>query len=521
MKYLWFLFFVMLSACGRTDTQMKLAHIDTLLHQDSLETAIEAFNGVRIDEIKNKEDSALYYLLKTQIFYRQYQTIKSDSLINYSIDYYERTQNKQKLAESYYYKGETLYEMGEKRQAMVLLKKAEYLSTSLNDIVLSHKIYEHIASYNLTEQKYEQAFIYAKRALDYSIKLGRKEWIAFGYMNYAVCFGMTGKEDSCRYYLLKCEPYIPFVKKETHKSNMWANLGESFRNVNPQKAKEYLYRSISIYPRGTAYATLAGIVLKEGDLDKAEKLWRKAFELEQNPVFRIQYLRRIYDLAQDRRQYAKATELSNQIIKLKDSLDVKQKEEQIEKVQADFDHEKENEEKDSRLQRAIYGIILLFLMIIVSLILVHRMYCRERIKAKEHYKDIEHLQEESRRMWYNLKRKMDYQENKQQERLEQIRISQELLLVRGRELYDGVRSGKNIVQWKKEDFDAFFKYYKLVNLSFEENLSKQYKLLSDTQKMILTLSDMGKSENEVKAIMNLSDGAYRTARSRIRGRKKQ
>ena len=77
-------------------------------------------------------------------------------------------------------------------------------------------------------------------------------------------------------------------------------------------------------------------------------------------------------------------------------------------------------------------------------------------------------------------------------------------------------AGNNILKWNKEDSENCIAFYEIVNPKFKEEVLSKYKALTISQELFLMLVDMGKSEEQIKQIMNLSEGALRTMRYRIR-----
>lgn len=59
--------------------------------------------------ITSESDRAYYNLLYTNTLFRLQLPVNSDSVIDISIKYYEKSQDKPKLARSLYYKGMTIY----------------------------------------------------------------------------------------------------------------------------------------------------------------------------------------------------------------------------------------------------------------------------------------------------------------------------------------------------------------------------------------------------------------------------
>ena len=105
--------------CNNNKSYEKLREIDHLLSIDKSESAYKEMNKIKTTDLNNERDSSYYFLLKTQTLYRLYKPVTSDSMINYSIKYYEKTNDKAKLAQAYYYKGVIINELGRVKDAIV------------------------------------------------------------------------------------------------------------------------------------------------------------------------------------------------------------------------------------------------------------------------------------------------------------------------------------------------------------------------------------------------------------------
>ena len=62
--------------------------------------------------MKSKADSAYFFLVQTEVFYRKYIESTSDSGITSSLIFYKEKPDIEKLARAYYYKGVSCTEIG-------------------------------------------------------------------------------------------------------------------------------------------------------------------------------------------------------------------------------------------------------------------------------------------------------------------------------------------------------------------------------------------------------------------------
>lgn len=89
------------------------------------------------------------------------------------------------------------------------------------------------------------------------------------------------------------------------------------------------------------------------------------------------------------------------------------------------------------------------------------------------------------------------------------------LLTLGRRRYMDIQNGKSTVTWDKNDFTAFAEYYKIIDIDLMHSLEEDYDSLTDKNKALIIFENMGLTNDHIAMIMGVSQGAIRTARSRI------
>lgn len=128
MKYNQFIILLLLviCSCSQDKTMDKLTQTDSLL--DRLETDSVKKMLCGIDTLNTSQESKAYY----KLLYSQYQYIVDDNfqdttLLNDCIRFYEKKSDKEKLARSYYYKGECCFRNKDIQKALFYEKYAEYI----------------------------------------------------------------------------------------------------------------------------------------------------------------------------------------------------------------------------------------------------------------------------------------------------------------------------------------------------------------------------------------------------------
>jgi hypothetical protein len=127
MKKTVFLFIaalLLLTCCTRGRYSARLVAADSLMnaHPDS---AYAILKSISSDTLPSKADRAYYALLFTQAMYKNYDTIRSDSLINIAVNFFSDNHDREKYTRSLIYKGAALNDMGDFLGAMHSYKAAE------------------------------------------------------------------------------------------------------------------------------------------------------------------------------------------------------------------------------------------------------------------------------------------------------------------------------------------------------------------------------------------------------------
>lgn len=128
MKYNQFLLLLLpvICSCSQNKTMDKLTQTDSLLDRLETDSAKKMLCG--IDTLNTSQESKAYY----KLLYSQYQYIVDDNfqdttLLNDCIRFYEKKSDKEKLARSYYYKGECCFRNKDIQKALFYEKYAEYI----------------------------------------------------------------------------------------------------------------------------------------------------------------------------------------------------------------------------------------------------------------------------------------------------------------------------------------------------------------------------------------------------------
>ena len=133
--------FVLLVGCSLLPNDLKTAETALQTNPDSALSILKKMNP---SNFISDADRALYGLLYFEALDKTKGDLKPDSLIDFSLSYYLRSNNNVRLAKSYFYKAKTLKVDQRFDDATVLYLKAIDLVKNTDENMLLGKIYSDI-----------------------------------------------------------------------------------------------------------------------------------------------------------------------------------------------------------------------------------------------------------------------------------------------------------------------------------------------------------------------------------------
>lgn len=535
---------LILTACHDMRTSDRLNQIDSLVVREQYDSAYAVLNSLN-EATMTADDQAHYRLLSTQLGYLTNQPLPSDSLLDLAIIYYNKVGNKLKLADAYYYKSYRLVLNEDYPQAIMYCKEAERLAINSHNSRLLFKITENLAYLNgLCENSLLQ-LQYAKKALSLAQKSQNKTWIAGSYNIICFAFANLGRYDSALVYVEKSMPYLDNMYMNG-KAQYLTNIGLLFKDNNPKKAKEYFEESLLHEELSGTFEYLADIYYAEGNKEKAYSLWKKALSSSGGVGYeKDNLIHSILSYDIERGKLDEASKYLDEVIAIKDSIITVLRNDTIKDLQLRFDHEVAMHESDKKLigmQRLLMGLVL---VLVLMAIYIYVRKKKEEALQKEHQMQLfAYTTEISQLKAYKddaLIQIRDLESNKDQyhQRISQLEEDaknadiaiqslnkdiKKLLndeapkLKKGKMLYDHIMDGKTAVKWSSKEEKLFNNYYAAINYQTYNRLRKVKRVtnLSAHNMFYLILKEMGKTDEEIRAIMALSQEGLRTIRNRTK-----
>lgn len=521
IKYLAFFLFLLFTffCCNNnTTTYNQLILIDSLLSKNLLDSAATELEFIDEDNLLSDENIAYYNLLNTQIRWKLYQPIASDSAIDFSIEYYKKTKDYVKLANSYFYKGVINENTNNSKLVTLCYKNAEFYASKTNDTPLKFKIDFYIARVNKGMNEYEEALSYAKKGYHLAQECHRYDYFVYACELFTSIYIDLGEIDSAYYYIEKALPIIEHIYRKDQ-ANTYTNMAILLKYSNKEKAKEYLYKALSIDTLPYTLNNLAQIYISEGKEAEAFRSWNKAIETEkENADITIEMLRRMQEQHISQGRYKEALDVSIRAYNVRDSIEKKWNEENLKELQMKYDIEAKDKEIES--QRNIF-ILYIAVLILIS-ILLYLIYIYKTTKNKQqiaedkmlisaYEKEIEQLRTSGK----NVEKEVERLNKK----ISDSRQRNAGILQKGYQLYNDIVEGGTVVRWSKSDFEYFMEYYGTIDIVFVNRLETEYYKLSPKYMFFSTLYHMGKSDEEVERIMGISSNTIRSTKSRINSKR--
>lgn len=176
------------TGCKTDVNSEKINKAETLImsHPDS---ALLILESIEKETLKKDKDRARFGLLYTMALDKNFMKPQNDSLINYSVKYFTKKQDKLQQLKSEYYRGRVLYHHEEYSKAMVnFLKTKEIAEQEEKDFYWAAMACRGISDIYLKYANYQDNLEYSKKALEYFRKSGEQPYLNYSLLDLASAF---------------------------------------------------------------------------------------------------------------------------------------------------------------------------------------------------------------------------------------------------------------------------------------------------------------------------------------------
>lgn len=333
------------TSCRPPETLPVLAQAETLMEEHS-DSATVLLESISVPEKLSENNHALYCLLWTQANDKNYIEHTSDSLINIACHYYEGTEDSEHLMVSYYYLARVYQDLGDSMRAQeYYLKAIETGGNSANHNVLG-RAYSNLGMIYIMQYLFDTAKVFQLKAYDHYKMANNSSGQSFALQNMARIHSMTPQPDSAIYYY---EQALPLATKEDYYSILNELGGQYSEKKEYPKALEYVLQSInsdSINGKSIERIfTLGCLYHDSGELDSAAYYLTQCQNSMNLGVSAMSY-RRLALIEKQKQNLRLSIHYNNVYELLRDSMEVAQSAETMQRMQSMFDYQQVEEERE-------------------------------------------------------------------------------------------------------------------------------------------------------------------------------
>ena len=268
-----------LHSCSMQPGELRTA--EQLIETDP-DSALHILQHLSTSKYKSDQSRALYGLLMIQILDRKHLPLKPDSLLDYSIDYYQNHKDGDKLATSYLFKGRTCKYASQYDKAISYYLKALDEANNSNNSLLLGRIYLDMGDinniqgdYKVARDKYQNAYTYFKEA-----KFQPQAF--YSLLNIGRTYHESKDYKTAQTYYQKI---IPQAKDSLQQGALFQEIGLNFYDFNKFDSALTYFKKILTYPyitynRATRYCLLSGLYYDLKQYDSAFYYAKNAFYFE-------------------------------------------------------------------------------------------------------------------------------------------------------------------------------------------------------------------------------------------------
>lgn len=389
MKNILFVFCFLLgivSLCQSCKKESLLAR-PSLLVADSLmwthpDSSLRLLEQMASPEKLKGADRALYALLLTQARYKNCVLLKNDSLIRIAVRYYEKSKDKERLAESYFYLGCVYVERRNLPKAIRLFLKSLETMSKRDDFMFVSMVYSHLGNcYNAQDLRITAREMYKKcYALCQTSDSVRS---CYALNDIGDTFLVDGQRDSALYYYQKALKVATPIRHEELLSVIYNDMAGLYNDEGKYTEAEALISKALLYISDKedyflTCSTKGDILNNMNQSDSALYYWNRSTESSNiyvkassyNSMF--QEYRRLGD-------WRKATFYVDSFLTYYDSIHVMNTRMEVDKLMDNHLVEIHKHNLTARQQKVIAGWSIVFLSLISFLIIVYlwRDKCRK------------------------------------------------------------------------------------------------------------------------------------------------
>lgn len=241
-----------LSSCHGGGNKTALLHQADSLMQECPDSALTILESIPHPEKLYGSDKAAYALFLTRAKTKLNIYQKSDSLIRIAVDYYDRSWDKARKMQAYYYRGCVYRDMRCMDLAVKDFLQALKVMPKESEELYWGAIYENLAGCYEEQKLYEDAMNAFRKAHEVYVNQGKYDGLFYAVRGIGHVFMLKHELDSALVYYQKTLDIAETMGQDYYKSIIFSELGVLFNERGEyQKANQYISESISSAPVGT------------------------------------------------------------------------------------------------------------------------------------------------------------------------------------------------------------------------------------------------------------------------------
>lgn len=535
-----------LIACnGRSDVASLLDEAEMYMNERP-DSALCLLDSIIHSEELSREQHALWCLLFTQAQDKNGIEHTSDSLIQISVKYYEKTDLEERKMQAYYYYGRVFQDLYDAPQAQEYYLKAYEVGKNLNKYSLLGRLCANLGTLYTFQELYQPALNFQKEAIDCFILDGDTASLSMTLRNIARIHVCGNQLDSAIAYYSKALLYT----SDFYKIYLLNELADTYGRVDDYQnglfcAKEAYTRIKTVDDSYLVSLALGDLYLKQGKMDSAYHYL--SFCQKSTDIYTLKDT--YYSLS----QLEKFRKNSNaymffreQYEALHDSIEKQTYKETLTRLQSMYDYQIVEKEKEYYRQEAdrktnylyrLWGGASLFLLVTVCIVFY---LFREKKKKEEQLNQSLRFQEQKYResQQYLAERNVAIVELKQKIEIADD-LKMQLDMMQGvfnekmvehsscsivgiastkifftSDLYDGLRE-----KWGKLDYKRWQDIVKWIDhvlyLNFTYKVKMIYPGISDTDLQICCLTRLDIPVSRIAILLSLTSQAISLRRKRL------
>lgn len=256
--------FVLLVGCSLLPNDLKTAETALQTNPDSALSILKKMNP---SNFISDADRALYGLLYFEALDKTKGDLKPDSLIDFSLGYYLRSNNNVRLAKSYFYKAKTLKVDQRFDDATVLYLKAIDLVKNTDESLLLGKIYSDIGDICSIQKDFKESLNKYKTSIGFFQRSGDSIEISYSLTYTGRVYRFMKEHDTALKYYNQA---LHYTKDSLSNGLAYQEMGINHFMAKKYDMAQYYLRKSLTYPAVSNYYAIRNFILADLFFEKQQ-----------------------------------------------------------------------------------------------------------------------------------------------------------------------------------------------------------------------------------------------------------